>query len=125
MHEEHAVYRRETAPRWRLDAPANRKILVGPQVTDGRQEIQPLLSKELTTFLADERRATEANQKAISALFQAVDALTRQQQAVLRRTAGKSAKPETSTEKPATLDPEATSPTTGKEPVAQPTPSGQ
>lgn len=85
MHEEHVVYRRETAPQWRLDAPAGQKILVGPRLTDGRQEIQPLLTKELTTFLNDQRRATEAGEKAIAALFKAVDALSRQQQAMLRR----------------------------------------
>lgn len=85
LHEQHVVYRRENAQRWRLDAPVDQKILVGPRVTDGRQDIQPLLSKELTTFLADERRTTEANQKAISALFQAVDAINRQQQTLLRQ----------------------------------------
>lgn len=85
MHEEHLVYRRETAPHWRLNAPAEQKILIGPRVTDGRQDLQPLLNKELTTFLADQRRATEADQKAITALFQAVEALNRQQQTLIRR----------------------------------------
>lgn len=85
LHEEHVVYRRETTPRWKLDAPAAQKILIGPRVTDGRQELRPLLDKELTSFLADERRATEANQKALAALFQAVDSLTRQQQELARR----------------------------------------
>lgn len=84
MHEAHVVYRRETSPRWRLDVPASQQIMVGPRVTDGREEIQPLLDKELMSFLADERRARAENQKAITALFQAVDALSRQQQAVLR-----------------------------------------
>lgn len=89
LHEEHVVYRRETAPRWKLDAPAAQKILIGPRVTDGRQELRPVLDKELTSFLADQRRATEANQKALAALFQAVDSLTRQQQELARRELGK------------------------------------
>ncbi len=85
LHEEHVVYRRETTPRWKLDAPAAQKLLIGPRVTDGRQELRPVLDKELTSFLADQRRATEANQKAVAALFQAVDSLTRQQQELARR----------------------------------------
>ena len=104
MHEEHVVYRRETTPAWRLQAPAGQKILVGPRVTDGRQELQPLLDKELTGFLSDERRATEANQKAIAALFKAVDALNRQHEALARqlgRTAPDSSEPATNGEKPA------------------------
>lgn len=91
MHEEHVVYRRESAPRWRLDAPSDQKILVGPRVTDGRQEIQPLLTKELTAYLSDQRRATELNGKAISTLFEAVDALNRQQQTLARRELAKTA----------------------------------
>ncbi len=85
MHEEHVVYRRESSPRWRLEAPVEQKILIGPRITDGRQDLQPLLSKELSTFLTDQRRATEANQQAITALFQAVDAVTRQQETLIRR----------------------------------------
>lgn len=85
MHEEHVVYRRETAPRWRVDASAEQKILVGPRITDGRQDLKPLLDKELTTYLADQRRATEANQQAISTLLKAVEALSRQQQTVMER----------------------------------------
>jgi hypothetical protein len=68
-----------------LQAPAGQKLLIGPRQSDGRQELQPLLDKELTTFLSDQRRSTEANQKAIAALFQAVDALSRQQQAIAAR----------------------------------------
>lgn len=85
MHEAHVVYRRETSPRWRLDAPADQKILVGPRVTDGRQELQPMLNNEVTAFLAEQRRVAEANQKAIASLFEAVEALNRQQQSILRR----------------------------------------
>jgi hypothetical protein len=85
MHEEHVVYRRETTPAWRLHASAERKILVGPRVPDGRQDLQPVLSKELISFMNDQRRAAESNQKAITALFQAVDALNRQQEALARR----------------------------------------
>ena len=87
MHEEHVVYRRESAPRWRLDAPAEQKILVGPKITDGRQDLQPLLNKELSAFLVDQRRATESNQKAIAALFEAVDTLSKQQQQLARHQA--------------------------------------
>lgn len=85
MHEEHVVYRREVAPRWRLDVPADQKLLVGPRATDGRQDLHPLLEKELTTYLTDQRRATEENRQAIAALFQALDALTRQQQALAEK----------------------------------------
>lgn len=91
MHEEHVVYRREAAPVWRLQAPADQKLLLGPRVTDGRQDLRPLLDKELTAFLADQRRSVEANQKAISALFEAVEALTRQQQTLLRKEIGSKA----------------------------------
>lgn len=94
MHEEHVIYRRESSPRWRLDAPAGQKILVGPRVTDGQQDLKPILDKELTTFLNDQRRVAQANQQAIGALFQAVDALNRQQQALIRRELKNSAKPD-------------------------------
>jgi hypothetical protein len=95
MHEQHVIYRRESAPQWRLDAPADQKILVGPRVTDGRQDLEPLMTKELTAFLSDQRRATEANQKAITALFEAVAALTRQQEALARREIGKASERQT------------------------------
>lgn len=91
MHEQHVVYRRESPAKWRLDAPADQKIMIGPRVTDGRQDIQPLLTKELTAYLSDQRQATEANQKAISALFEAIDALNRQQQTLARREVNKNA----------------------------------
>lgn len=84
MHEAHVVYRRESTPQWRLDAPAAQKILVGPQVTDGRQDLRPLLTKELAGFMADERRVREANNEAVAALFRAVDALRQQQEATRR-----------------------------------------
>ncbi|PTX91343.1 hypothetical protein [Opitutus sp. ER46] len=84
MHEEHVVYRRETAPQWRLDVGADQKILVGPRLTDGRQDLQPLLSKELVGYLNDQRRAVEANDKAIATLIEAVESLTRSQQALIR-----------------------------------------
>ncbi|HVU35288.1 MAG TPA: hypothetical protein VHE61_17765 [Opitutaceae bacterium] len=85
LHESHVVYRRETFPQWRLDPPVGERILVGPRVTDGRAELQPLLSKELTAYLAEQRKATEANQQAIAALFEAVNALNQHQQAVIRQ----------------------------------------
>lgn len=84
LHEQHVVYRRETGPEWTLQAPSNRKILVGPTITDGRQELRPLLDKELTAFLSDQRRVTESNQKAIAALFDAVASLNRQNQALIQ-----------------------------------------
>lgn len=88
LHEQHVVYRRESAPQWRLHAAFDRRLNVGPSVPDGRQNLQPLLDKELATFLSDQRRATEANQRSITALFQVVDALSRQQQTVVPRTTG-------------------------------------
>lgn len=87
MHEEHVAYRRESSPMWKIDAPAEQKILVGPRITDGRQDLQPVLNKELAAYLADQRRVTAANQKAIAALFDAIDALNRQQQTLARREA--------------------------------------
>lgn len=86
MHEAHVVYRR-TGSRWKLDAPTDQKILVGPRVTDGRGELQPVLSKELVTYLRDQRKVSEENQKAITALFQALDAISKQQQALAREQA--------------------------------------
>lgn len=99
MHERHVVYRRAKAPQWKLEGTVDAEVLVGPRLTDGRQELQPLLTKELTTFLGDQRRATESNQKAISALFQAVDALARQQQELASRLPGREPKSETSPER--------------------------
>lgn len=85
MHEEHVVYRRETPPRWRLNAPTDQKIMVGPKITDGQQRVDPIADKELTTFLNDQRRVAQSQQQAITALFKAVDSLSRQQEALLRR----------------------------------------
>jgi hypothetical protein len=101
MHEEHVVYRRETSPQWRLNAAVEQKILVGPRVTDGRQQLTPLLDKELTTYLSDQRRATEANQQAIAALLKAVDALSRQQRAAVEHELQKSSLPAGSSVQPA------------------------
>jgi hypothetical protein len=101
MHEEHVVYRRETSPRWQLNGSVEQKILVGPKVTDGRQELTPLLDKELTTYLSDQRRATEANQQAIAALLKAVDALSRQQRATVEHGLQKSSAPEENPPQPA------------------------
>lgn len=106
LHEEHVVYRRETAPQWRLEAPVGQKILVGPRVTDGRGDLQPLMNKELAAYLADQRRATEANGKAIAALFQAVDAINRQQQALARRELVASAPAPTASGEPAAARPD-------------------
>jgi hypothetical protein len=75
LHEQHVVYRRETTPTWRMQPPTDQKILVGPRVTDGREDLQPVLSKELVSYLTEQRQATEANQKAIAALFQAIERL--------------------------------------------------
>ena len=85
MHEEHIVYRRETPASWKLDAPAERKLLIGPRITDGRQDLRPLLDKEIITYLSDQRRAQQATEQALAALFKAVEALNRQQQAVIER----------------------------------------
>jgi hypothetical protein len=94
LHEEHVIYRKEAAPRWRLDAPQGQKIMVGPRLTDGRQEIQPVLTKELDMYLAEQRRLTDTNQQAITALAQAVEALGRQQQKLIKASATASAKAE-------------------------------
>lgn len=85
MHEQHLVYRRESTPQWRLDTPPTQQLLIGPSVVDGRQDIQPVLTKELTSFLLEQRRATETNQRAIETLLHAVDALDRQNQILAQR----------------------------------------
>lgn len=85
LHEAHVVYRRETTPRWRLHAPTDQRILIGPQLTSGAQDPQPLLTKELTAFLNEQRRAGQANEAAVAALFQAVERLAEQQRVLAER----------------------------------------
>lgn len=85
LHEAHVMYRRETSPRWRLQAPTDQRILIGPQLTDGGQDAQPLLTKELTAFLNEQRRANQSNESAIAALFQAVERLAEQQRVLAER----------------------------------------
>lgn len=82
MHEAHVLYRREATPRWRLHASVDKQILIGPRITDGREDLQPILSKELAAVLTEERRANDTNRQAIMSLLQAVEALSRQQQSM-------------------------------------------
>lgn len=99
MHEAHVVYRRETSPQWRLSVPSGQRIQVGPQVLDGRQELQPIMSQELTAFLVEQRKATSENQKAITALFKAVESLSEAQRALAEKQGrGSRETPESATE---------------------------
>lgn len=91
LHEAHVVYRRETSSRWRLQAPASQQILVGPRITDSRQELHPLLDQELNAYLGHQRRAAEASRQTVAALLQAVEALTRQQQHLAQELAAQKA----------------------------------
>jgi hypothetical protein len=80
LHEAHVVYRRETSPRWRLDAPPSDRILIGPRIADQRPDSGPIQNKELDALLIELRKTGSENRQAIELLFKAVEALTRQQQ---------------------------------------------
>jgi hypothetical protein len=81
MHEAHVVYRREAGPRWRLRPPsAQGQILVGPQVTDGRGEILPLVSQEVESYIREQRQHQQKQQQLTGAIAEAVTQLASQQQ---------------------------------------------
>jgi hypothetical protein len=79
MHEAHIVYRRD-APRWNLRPSATQQILVGPQITDGRGEVQPIASQELESYLREQRVAAQRQQQFLGQVGQAVGQLANQQQ---------------------------------------------
>jgi hypothetical protein len=78
MHEAHLVYRRDSAPHWKLHAPVTgEQILIGPQLTDGRGEIKPLVAPELDAYLreqtSDQRQAQAVLAKVVETLRQLSD----------------------------------------------------
>lgn len=84
MHETHAVYRKESAPQWKLKAQPGQQIIVGPRVTDSRQEPQTPASQEVDSYLSDQRRVAQEDRQAIEALFRGLEALSKQQQQTQR-----------------------------------------
>ena len=78
LHEAHVVYRRG-APRWNLKPSAGQQILVGPQITDGRGEVQSLASQELESYLREQRVAAQRQQQFLGQVGQAVGQLAAQQ----------------------------------------------
>lgn len=97
MHEAHVVYRRETGPRWRLrPATAAQQILIGPALTDGRGEVQPLQSAELDAYVREQRANSQRQQDLVLSVAQAMQRLASQQEqlaeeiAVLKSDAGAS-----------------------------------
>lgn len=83
MHEAHVVYRRDPG-NWRLDGSVEVPPRVGSAAA-AEPPSEPLSRQELTAFLVEQRKATAANEKAIAALFEAVESLTRQQRALADR----------------------------------------
>ncbi|HTZ21175.1 MAG TPA: hypothetical protein VMC06_09855 [Opitutaceae bacterium] len=79
LHETHVAYRRETAPRWQMQAPADQQILVGPRITDSRQDFAPIKDREVEAYLAEQHARQQEDRKAIELLFKGLDTLTKQQ----------------------------------------------
>lgn len=92
MHESHTIYRREAAPAWRLQAPTEQQILVGPRITDGGQEQKPIMDQELNGYLADQRRQISEDHKAIEVLGQGFVAIQKQQQQIIAILAAQAAR---------------------------------
>jgi hypothetical protein len=79
LHETHVAYRRETAPRWQMQAPVDQQILVGPRITDSRQDLAPIKDREVEAYLTEQHTRQQEDRKAIELLFKGLDTLTRQQ----------------------------------------------
>jgi hypothetical protein len=79
LHETHVAYRRETAPRWQMQAPADQQILVGPRITDSRQDFAPIKDREVEAYLAEQHTRQQEDRQAIELLFKGLDTLTKQQ----------------------------------------------
>ena len=79
LHETHVAYRRETAPRWQMQAPADQQILVGPRITDSRQDFAPIKDHEVESYLAEQHTRQQEDRRAIELLFKGLDTLTKQQ----------------------------------------------
>jgi hypothetical protein len=80
MHESHIAYRREASAHWRLQPAPGGQILVGPQLTVGTGEIQPLVSQELDSYLLDQRSTMLKQQMLMAKVGDAVGKLAEQQQ---------------------------------------------
>ena len=79
LHETHVAYRRETAPRWQMQAPADQQILVGPRITDSRQDLAPIKDREVEAYLTEQHTRQQEDRQAIELLFKGLDTLTKQQ----------------------------------------------
>lgn len=88
MHEAHIVYRRESSPRWRLQPPApGQQVLVGPTLTDGRGEVQPLASQELDAYLREQRANVQKQQQVLGQVTEGMRQLSEQQQQLAKELA--------------------------------------
>jgi len=80
MHEAHIVYRRDTPPRWRLNAPsAAQQILVGPQITDGRGEVKCLAAPELDAYLREQRTTLRRQEETLTKITDTMRQMAEQQ----------------------------------------------
>ncbi len=79
LHETHVAYRRETAPRWQMQAPADQQILVGSRITDSRQDLAPIKDREVEAYLAEQHTRQQEDRQAIELLFKGLDTMTKQQ----------------------------------------------
>ena len=71
MHERHVIYRREQDSNWRLLSNADRQILVGPTMTDGRLDNQPaIMEKEFAIELQRQRQMNEAQKQITNEILQ-------------------------------------------------------
>lgn len=61
MHEAHVMYRMESAPRWLLDAPGEKRIYIGPTLGDKPAALQPaVIEEELAAQNAKRDSATQS-----------------------------------------------------------------
>jgi hypothetical protein len=79
LHETHVAYRRETAPHWQMQAPADQQILIGPRITDSRQDLAPIKDREVEVYLTEQHTRQQEDRQAIELLFKGLDTLTKQQ----------------------------------------------
>ena len=129
MHEAHMVYRREAAPRWRLQpASAEQQILVGPSLTDGRGEVKPLASQELDGYLREQRANLQKQQQVMGQVTEGMRQLAEQQQqlakelATLRAASTTPTHPEAAKATPPEVPPESAMPPSALIPTPKSTP---
>lgn len=78
MHEGHIVYRKDPAS-WRLRAAPPQQVLVGPQISDSRGEMQPIASQELESYLREQRVALVQNQQLMAGVGKMITQIADQQ----------------------------------------------